>query len=111
MRACAHAWLRAWLRACMVACVHACVRAFVRVLARLPGFARDSCSIHIIAFFLTFIDYCYSADHGIHQALCWGQIMIAAPELPSPIVQAFYGQKLVNLPQIATEANSTDMIS
>ena len=27
------------------------------------------------------------------------------------IVQAFYGQKLVNLPQIATEANSTDMIS
>ena len=27
------------------------------------------------------------------------------------IVQAFYSQKLVNLPQIATEANSTDMIS
>ena len=27
------------------------------------------------------------------------------------LVQAFYGQKLVNLPQIATEANSTDMIS
>ena len=27
------------------------------------------------------------------------------------IVQAFYGQKLVNLPQIATEANSTYMIS
>ena len=27
------------------------------------------------------------------------------------VVQAFYGQKLVNLPQIATEANSTDMIS
>ena len=27
------------------------------------------------------------------------------------IVQAFYGQKLANLPQIATEANSTDMIS
>ena len=27
-----------------------------------------------------------------------------------PLVQAFYGQKLVNLPQIATEANSTDMM-
>ena len=27
------------------------------------------------------------------------------------VVQAVYGQKLVNLPQIATEANSTDMIS
>ena len=40
-----------------------------------------------------------------------GGVALTASAVCGIVVQAFYGQKLVNLPQIATEANSTDMIS
>ena len=51
---------------------------------------------------------------AVFVALCWATFTWATVItmcVLMQIVQAFYGQKLVNLPQIATEANSTDMIS
>ena len=56
--------------------------------------------------------HCALAINMVH--ILWKSLFenIAITQGSSPfLVQAFYGQNMVNLPQIATEANSTDMIS